>query len=142
MAKKILTPEQQAARKARSAARRAARKAARQAANEARLAPREKRERKSRTRKATDVPATATDIVLFKNLESLKNFQFHRFAANDDRKMVYYMTKSPDGAVMNGTLCTIGEDGRICESEISKLDAISDLDGFIGFVKEENKASR
>ena len=142
MAKKILTPEQQAARKARSAARRAARKAARQAANEARLAPREKKERKPRTRKATDTPAVASDIVLFKNIESLLSFPFHRFAANDDRKMVYYMTKSPDGAVMNGILCTVGEDGRICESETAKLEAISNLDGFIGFVKEENKAHR
>lgn len=136
MAKKILTPEQQAARKARAAARRAARKAARQAANEARLAPREKKERKPRTRKATDAPAMAEGIVLFRNLESLMNFKFHRFAPNDDRKMVYYMTKSPDGAVMNGTLCTIGEDGRICEAEASKLDKISNMDGFIGFVKE------
>lgn len=136
MAKKTLTPEQQAARKARSAARRAARKAARQAANEARLAPREKKERKPRTRKATDAPAMAEGIVLFRNLDSLMNFQFHRFAASDDRKMVYYMTKSPDGAVMNGSLCTIGEDGRICESETSKLDKISNMDGFIGFVKE------
>lgn len=142
MAKKILTPEQQAARKARSAARRAARKAARQAANEARLAPREKKERKPRTRKATDTPAVASDIVLFKNIESLMSFHFHRFASNDDRKMVYYMTKSPDGAVMNGALCTIGEDGRICEAETSKLEAISNLDGFIGFVKEEIKAGR
>lgn len=142
MAKRTLTPEQQAARKARSAARRAARKAARQAANEARLAPREKKERKPRTRKVTDTPAVASDIVLFKNIESLLSFQFHRFAANDDRKMVYYMTKSPNGAVMNGTLCTIGEDGRICESETSRLESISDLDGFIGFVKEENKAGR
>lgn len=136
MAKKTLTPEQQAARKARAAARRAARKAARQAANEARLAPRVKKERKPRTRKATDAPAMAEGIVLFRNLESLMNFQFHRFAPNDDRKMVYYMTKSPDGAVMNGTLCTIGEDGRICEAEASKLNKISSTDGFIGFVKE------
>ena len=142
MAKKILTPEQQAARKARSAARRAARKAARQAANEARLAPREKKERKQRTRKVTDTPAPASDIVLFKNIESLLNFQFHRFATNDDRKMVYYMTTIPDGAVMNGTVCRIGEDGRICESETSKLEKISGMDGFIGFVKEAIKARR
>lgn len=136
MAKKTLTPEQQAARKARSAARRAARKAARQAANEARLAPREKKERKTRTRKATDEPAVAEGIVLFRSIESLENFQFHRFSPNDDRKMVYYMTKSPNGAVMNGALCMINEEGRICDSEHSRLEAISNRDGFIGFVKE------
>ena len=134
MAKINLTEEQKIARRERSRKRRAAKKGIEY------VPPTETVVSRESTRKAKKEVAAANDhtknIVLFKDIASLKDHQFHRFGDNDNHKMVYYMTKTATGSAMRGAFCKINNDGRLNEAEYNNLDTIAKETGFIGFVKE------
>ena len=134
MAKRNLTEEQKIARRERARKRRAAKKGIEYVPSPEPVVSREStRKTKKATAAASDM---AKNIVLFKDTASLKDHQFHRFADNDNHKMVYYMTKTATGSAMRGAFCKINSDGRLNETEYNKLDTIAKETGFIGFVKE------
>lgn len=77
------------------------------------------------------------EIIMFSDIDELKNHQYTRLTDNDNYKMIYYLvTTITQGKALGGIFCKIDKDGKIDSSEYKKIENLKINNNLIGFVKE------